>query len=145
MTVNLYDSSEVKQRKIGVDDSTKHTIILDAYDNFIMDLEKHANRHAYGEADSLPDNSLRFRQIDKVFGSESSITVSAGGVSTIPKGIFLISLAPNTKVEYSPDGGNTWRTLIPAGQGGVVISDGSNVRLKNDGTSDETSYLLEVL
>ena len=50
----------------------------------------------------------------------------------------------STKVEYSPDGGTTWRLLIPAGEGGVVISDGSNVRLNNTGASDEDSYLLPV-
>jgi len=53
-------------------------------------------------------------------------------------------LGANTKVEYSPDNGTTWRDLIPAGEGGVVISDGSNVRLNNTGASDEDSYLLPV-
>ena len=110
----------------------------------VMDLEAHASRHAYGSADALADNALRFSQIDKVFGTESTVTVTAGSTSTISKGVFLVSLGANTKVEYSPDGGTTWRTLIPAGEGGVVISDGSNVRLNNTGTSDEDSYLLPV-
>ena len=110
----------------------------------VMDLEAHASRHAHGGADALADNALRFSQIDKVFGSESTVTVTAGSTSTISKGVFLVSLGANTKVEYSPDGGTTWRDLIPAGGGGVVISDGSNVRLNNTGTSDEDSYLLPV-
>ncbi|RLG66799.1 hypothetical protein DRN89_00095 [archaeon] len=110
----------------------------------VMDIEAHASRHAHGGADALADNALRFSQIDKVFGTESTVTVTAGSTSTISKGVFLVSLGANTKVEYSPDGGTTWRLLIPAGEGGVVISDGSNVRLNNTGTSDETSYLLPV-
>ena len=110
----------------------------------VMDIEAHASRHAHGGADALADNALRFSQIDKVFGTESTVTVTAGSTSTISKGVFLVSLGANTKVEYSPDGGTTWRTLIPAGEGGLVISDGSNVRLNNTGTSDETSYLLPV-
>ena len=107
-------------------------------------VDAHASRHAYGGADAIADNALRFSQIDKVFGTESAVTVTAGSTSTISKGVFLVSLGANTKVEYSPDGGTTWRLLIPAGEGGVVISDGSNVRLNNTGTSDETSYLLPV-
>ena len=110
----------------------------------VMDIEAHASRHAHGGADALADNALRFSQIDKVFGTESTVTVTAGSTSTISKGVFLVSLGANTKVEYSPDNGTTWRDLIPAGEGGVVISDGSNVRLNNTGTSDETSYLLPV-
>jgi len=110
----------------------------------VMDIEAHASRHAHGGADALADNALRFSQIDKVFGTESAVTVTAGSTSTISKGVFLVSLGANTKVEYSPDGGTTWRLLIPAGEGGVVISDGSNVRLNNTGTSDEDSYLLPV-
>jgi len=110
----------------------------------VMDIEAHASRHAHGGADALADNALRFSQIDKVFGTESTVTVTAGSTSTISKGVFLVSLGANTKVEYSPDGGTTWRLLIPAGEGGVVISDGSNVRLNNTGTSDEDSYLLPV-
>ncbi|MGC9203181.1 MAG: hypothetical protein ACP5HX_11000 [Thermoproteota archaeon] len=45
-------------------------------------------------------------------------------------------------VEYTPDGGTTWRTAIPAGHGGLVITDGSIVRLVNGGTAAESSYLL---
>jgi len=110
----------------------------------VMDLEVHASRHAHGGADALADNALRFSQIDKVFGTESTVTVTAGSTSTISKGVFLVSLGANTKVEYSSDNGTTWRDLIPAGEGGVVISDGSNVRLNNTGASDEDSYLLPV-
>jgi len=110
----------------------------------VMDLEAHASRHAHGGADAIADNALRFSQIDKVFGTESSVLIDAGATSTISKGVFLVSLGANTKVEYSPDNGTTWRDLIPAGEGGVVISDGSNVRLNNTGTSSETSYLLPV-
>jgi len=107
-------------------------------------VDAHASRHAYGGADALTDNALRFSQIDKVFGTESTVTVTAGSTSTISKGVYLVSLGANTKVEYSPDNGTTWRLLIPAGEGGVVISDGSNVRLNNTGASDEDSYLLPV-
>lgn len=104
----------------------------------------HASRHAYGGDDALGSNALRFSQIDKVYGTESTVTVDAGATSTISKGIYLVSLGANTSVEYSPDGGTTWRTLISAGGSGIVISDGSNCRLNNAGTAAEDSYLLPV-
>jgi len=90
----------------------------------------------------IADEQVTAAKIAKSFGTETTVSVDAGSTSTISKGIYLVSLGANTSVEYSPDGGTTWRTLIPAGQGGVVISDGSNVRLNNAGTAAEDSYLL---
>jgi len=90
----------------------------------------------------LAANAVKSEQINKAFGSESTVSVDAGATSTIPAGIYLVSLGANTSVEYTPDGGTTWRTLIAAGGGGLVISDGSSVRLNNAGTAAEDSYLL---
>jgi len=87
-------------------------------------------------------NAIKSEQINKAFDSETTVTVDAGATSTISAGIYLVSLGANTSVEYTPDGGTTWRTLIAAGGGGVVISDGSSVRLNNGGTAAEDSYLL---
>jgi len=143
--INLYDSDGVKQRKIAVDDTTKRVEIRDATDTDIMDIESHASRHAYGGDDAISDNALRFSQIDKVFGDETTVTVDAGATSTISKGIYYVRCGANTSVEYSPDGGTTWVTLIAAGGVGLVISDGSNVRLNNGGTAAEDSYLLPIL
>jgi len=142
--IKLYDSNGVLQRIIDLDASTNHIEIRDSSDTDLMDVESHGSRHSYGGNDAIPDNGLRFSQLDKVFGSETTVTVTAGGTSTISKGIFLVSLGANTTVEYSPDGGTTWRTLYAAGTGGVVISDGTNVRLNNGGGADEDSYLLEI-
>ena len=105
----------------------------------------HASRHAYGGPDAIASDALRFAQIDKVFGTEVTASVSAGGTYTVPKGIYLASLGANTSAEYSPDGGTTWRTLISAGGSGIIISDGSNVRLSNAGASAEDSYLLPLV
>ena len=143
--INLYDSDGVKQRKIAVDDTTKRVEIRDASGNDIMDIEAHASRHAYGGADALADNALRFSQIDKVFGTEQTVSVDAGATSTISKGIYYVRCGANTSVEYSPDGGTTWVELIAAGGVGLVISDGSNVRLNNGGTAAEDSHLLPIL
>jgi len=89
----------------------------------------------------LNDAAVTNAKIQKAFGTETSVSVEAGGTSTISAGIYQVSLAANTAVQYSPDGGVTWRTMLAAGTGGVVISDGSNVRLYNAGAAAETSYL----
>jgi len=156
------DSDGVLQRKIDVDDTTKTLKVYDSADTEVMDIEahasrhdiggddeipglaSHASRHAYGGADAIADNALRFSQIDKIFGSEQTVSVDAGATSTISKGIYYVRCGANTKVEYSPDEGTTWVELIAAGGVGLVISDGSNVRLNNGGTAAEDSYLLPI-
>jgi len=92
----------------------------------------------------LLDGSIPFKKLAKKLDSETAVEVGAGATYTIPEGVWLVSLGANTRVEYSPDGGTTWRTLIPAGQGGLVVSDGKNVRLYNAGTASEISYLLQL-
>lgn len=138
------DSNGVLQKQVDVDDTSKTLKIYDSTDAEVMDIEAHASRHAYGGNDEIPAEGLRFSQLAKAFGTESTVSLNAGSKYTIPKGVYLVSLGANTSVEYSPNGGTTWRTLIPAGQGGVVISDGQNVRLNNAGTAAEDSYLMPV-
>lgn len=110
----------------------------------IAGLASHAARHAYGGADALSADALRFSQIDKVFGTESTVSVPATSTSVIGKGIYYARCGPNTTVEYSPDGGTTWVTLVTTGGAGLVISDGTNVRFNNAGEAAENSYLLPI-
>ena len=87
---------------------------------------------------------LKFADMVKEFGSESTLSVGTATASVVPKGVYLTHLATNTRAEYSPDG-STWRVLFVAGSGGLLISDGSNVRLYNTSTaSAEISYLLQI-
>lgn len=90
----------------------------------------------------IENSAVTSAKISKSFGSEVTASVDAGGTYTVPAGIYLCSLGANTSAEYTPDGGTTWRTLISAGGGGTIISDGSSVRLSNAGTAAEDSYLL---
>jgi len=139
------DSDGVVQRKIDIDDTSKEVTVYAGDETKIMSIEKHSSRHAYGGDDAIADNALRFSQIDKVFGSEQTVSVDAGATVTIDKGIYYVRCGANTKVEYSPDGGTTWVELIAAGGVGLVISDGNNVRLNNGGSSAEDSHLLPIL
>jgi len=108
-------------------------------------LNSHASRHAYGGADALADSALRFSQLDKIFGSETTTSVAAASTATIAKGIYYARGDTNVSVEYSPDGGTTWITIVTAGSAGLIISDGSNVRFKNANTAAaENGYLLPI-
>ena len=104
-----------------------------------VELASHGSRHNYGGADAIPDDGLRYRQVKVVFGSESSVTVSAGGTYTIGEGVYYILCGANTKVQVYING--AWHDLTGVGALALVFSDGSNVRLYNTGTADESSVL----
>jgi hypothetical protein len=72
--------------------------------------------------------------------SETTYSIAAGGTQTLPKGLLVISPGANTTVEYTPDGGTTWRTIA----GGLVLSDGESFRLNNGGAAAEDSYVLNI-
>jgi len=138
LKVQKYEAGTGWSDKLVISYSNGDVKILDA----AVALSSHASRHGAGQADAIPANALNFSQIDKAFDSEKTVSVDAGATVTVDKGIYLAKLGANTKCEYSPDGGTTWRELISAGGSGVIISDGSNCRLNNGGTAAEDSYLL---
>ena len=143
--VMVKDDGITKAYDIDVDETTNEAVILNPDGTVRVNLEKHASRHSYGGADAIPDNALRFSQLDKVFGTESATSIGAGATYTIPKGIYYVRCDADVRVEYSPDGGTTWITVISAGGAGLIISDGSNVRAVNAGTASENVYLLPIL
>ena len=63
------------------------------------------------------------------FGTEVSVVLAVSATSVLPIGIFLVGGVAGIPVEYSNDGGTTWVLLMPGGTGGLVVSDGTNVRL----------------
>jgi hypothetical protein len=54
-----------------------------------------------------------------------------GGTYVLPAGIWMILGVANVSVEICTDGDTAWSTLIAAGKGGTVISDGYNIRLSS--------------
>ena len=77
------------------------------------------------------------------FGAEVTIPLAIGATSVLPIGIFLISAVTTVNVSYSNDGGTTWFLILPGGYGGLVVSDGTNLRL-NGGASGGTARYLPV-
>lgn len=70
------------------------------------------------------------------FGSETTLQLGATLKQTLSRGLWMVACSADDLVEYTPDSGTTFRTLIPAGSGGVVYSDGFNVRIRNTGVAD---------
>lgn len=141
----MYDMDGVLQRKIVINDCSKNIEIRDSTGAKILEVESHGDRHAYGGADAIPVEGLRFSQLAKVLGTEATVVVAAGDSAVVPKGVYIVAQSSTVRVEYSPDGGTTWRIIYPEGVGGLIISDGENVRFSNSGTSDETMYLIPIL
>lgn len=74
-----------------------------------------------------------------MFGAENSLQLGAAANQTLPRGQWMVALSANDIVQYTPDAGTTFRTLIPALSGGLVASDGFNVRIHNTGVADTGS------
>jgi len=144
-----YEIRETTSGEVEIANASDGIVLLEADATSIKDaggvqLSSHGSRHEYGGADAISADGLRYQQIQVVFGTEQTVSVGAGSTPTIDEGVYYARLGPNTSVEYSPDGGTTWYTLISAGGTGLVFSDGSNVRFNNSGGSSEDSYLLPI-
>lgn len=96
-------------------------------------LSSHGSRHRADGAD--PEWYVPF-------GSDIIVTVSAGGTYTIPKGMYYVKCGANTKAQIYI--GGAWADLTTTGALALVASDGSNARLYNTGTADESSILRRV-
>jgi hypothetical protein len=85
-------------------------------------------------------------KLDKVvFDPGTSVSVDAGATYTLPAGAYYVNLGPNTVAEVYDDIAGAWVTVIPAGGKGIVVSDGSNARLRNTGAVAESSNIRRVL
>ena len=75
------------------------------------------------------------------FGTEVSVTLAIGATSVLPIGICLVAGAAGINLDYSNDGGTTWVAITPAATGGLVVSDGTNVRLNGGAAGGTAKYL----
>jgi len=77
----------------------------------------------------------------KAFDAGLSVSIDAGAAYTVPEGVYYVNLGANTVAEAYDDVADAWVEVIAAGGRGLVVSDGSNVRLRNTGTAAESSHL----
>lgn len=86
---------------------------------------------------------------DSLFGAEQAVQLGANANQVIANvigagssqfnngaGMFMVLCSANDKVQYTPDGGVTFRDIIAAGGFGYVFSDGFNFRILNTGVAD---------
>jgi len=112
--------------------------ILKATSTTIMDasgvkLSSHGSRHRSDGADPL---------FMMPFGSDTSVSVSAGGTYTVPRGMYYVKCGASTKMQVYIAG--AWTDYSTVGALVIVVSDGSNVRLYNTGTATESSTLRKI-
>jgi len=80
----------------------------------------------------------------KSFDPGTSVSIAAGATYTVPTGAYYVFLAANTIAEAYDDIAAAWKTIITAGGSGLIISDGTNVRLYNTGAAAESSNMRRV-
>jgi hypothetical protein len=151
---------EVSGKRYELYESASGTILLrnitDGKDYITLDgttlkdasyvsLASHASRHAYGGADAIPTDGIQGTQLKIVFGTGSSISVSAGSSAVLAEGIHYVFCAANTRVEVYNDVAASWKTVIAAGGSGLVFSDGTNARLYNSGAASESSNVRPIV
>lgn len=68
----------------------------------------------------------------------SSVTAIAGN-TTVAAGMYI--LYPSTNVSVQAYNGSAWATVMTANTGGVIFSDGQNVRLSNSSTNATVTLL----
>jgi len=122
---------KVKNASDGVDIlKATSTTITDASG---VQLSSHGSRHRSDGADPV---------FMVPFGSDTSQSVSASGTYTIPKGMYYVKCGTYTKVQIYIN--NAWTDYSTTGAFVLVVSDGTNARLYNTGSSSDTSTLKRV-
>lgn len=92
---------------------------------------------------------LSFGNAGCPYKAEQSVVLAANANQTIANSVgagdsafaslpgwFMVLPSANDVVQYSPDGGTTWRDIIPSSGFGYVYSDGFNFRIHNGGVAD---------
>ena len=133
-----YQLLEETSGEFKVKNASDNVDILKATSTTITDasgvqLSSHGSRHRSDGADPV---------FMIPFGSDVSQSVGAGTTYTIPKGMYYIKCGANTKVQIYI--GGAWTDYSTVGAFTLVVSDGTNARLYNTGTSAETSTLKRV-
>lgn len=75
----------------------------------------------------------------------TTFSVNGTGSTVLTTGTYLLGATANVNVEIqTASTGNTWSTLLANGSGGMVISDGTNVRLTGTTSGTKTVTALTV-
>lgn len=95
--------------------------------------------HVTSEVD-VPDYSIGFVKLDPKIVSTPivNVTIPPNDVVIVPRGVYYVSLPSGVVVEANFNG--DWREVST--NGGLVVSDGANVRFNNTTASEQTVEML---
>lgn len=81
--------------------------------------------------------------VDEIYGSELNETIAKSANFVFPKGCWLVAAdtASDYKIQHKKRGTSTWVDIYPAGTGGIVISDGANMRALNTDASNAATLV----
>lgn len=130
----LGDDGSVK-RAITVSAATNHVVVETPDGAVLMDVESHANRHSATGDDPIPEGALRFVNLSFILSAGTTETLAAGATKTLVTGVLLVFCGTGIVVEAYDSVAGAWKTIIAAGGAGFVISDGTNFRARNTGTT----------
>ncbi|MEM3995308.1 MAG: hypothetical protein QXW40_07965, partial [Thermofilum sp.] len=128
------DDGSVK-RAVTVSTANDHLVVEAPDGTVLVDVEAHANRHSATGADPIPQGALRFTNLSFVLSAGTTESIAAGGTSILQMGVLLVFCGSGVVVEAYDSVGGAWKTIIAAGGAGFVISDGTNFRARNTGTT----------
>lgn len=87
---------------------------------------------------------VNFGADGSAFNAEGTSITTASSATVLTVGWWMVLNGAHNTVQYSPDSGTTWRTLIGDSVGGLVYSDGYNVRIENDATGGTSSFYTQL-
>ena len=85
-----------------------------------------------------------FGSTGSAFSAETTTTSAANQTTVLAVGWWMVINGLHNTVQYTPDAGTTQRTLIAASTGGIVWSDGFNMRVLNDATGGTSSFITQI-
>lgn len=119
------------------------TVLKAAFSGFKAPDADHADEADLATEATLAADSTLAGGVDFVNGtvgvSGSQIVTGSGGTWTIPKGLYMMNADPGVRLEIDTSGGSgIW---IGAGSpSGLVLSEGTNYRIKTTSPSAVTVY-----
>lgn len=80
-----------------------------------------------------------------MFDTEATTVTTASSATVLsPPGFYFVITGAQNSVQYSPDGGGTYRTLLPASSESMVWSDGITVQVTNTSTGGTSARYVRI-
>jgi hypothetical protein len=86
-----------------------------------------------------------FGSVGSGYGAEQTTVTTANARTALPEGWWMGFNGAHNTLQYTPDGGSTFRTLAAVSVGwGAIWSDGFNVSILNDATGGTAATYVQI-